>query len=328
MKRYVQPAVVGEPLAPRQRTAVVREEEDDRVLGQSVGLELREPLGHLVVQLRDAVVELGLVGARRRRVGVEGRNRDRVDGRRPGACGEDRHLVGREPREHAEERRPRGTIAPVGLRSVLVPRRGKIDVRVVVGPEVVEGVVPGPAEQLRPAAHERRHLGDRAHVVRGTGRRGVQAGDQREAGRPADRRVRVHGVEPDALPRQLVDGRRARDAITVGREQTRCDPFRDDPEDVRARRMAPGSRGPARSAVRHHRGGRREHEGEHGERCTSQTQSTPDAHRSGHIARTRPTPNEPIGRREMVDGSRAGVVCATRAAANGLGPCGKGRDQS
>ena len=69
-QRDVQPLVVAELLAPDVRLAVVAREDDDRRLGQPVGLELLEDPADLLVELAGGVEILGVVLARDRVVGI------------------------------------------------------------------------------------------------------------------------------------------------------------------------------------------------------------------------------------------------------------------
>ena len=57
----MQPFLVAELLAPDVRLAVIAEEDDDRVVGQPVGLELLEDQADLAVELARRVEIRGVV---------------------------------------------------------------------------------------------------------------------------------------------------------------------------------------------------------------------------------------------------------------------------
>ncbi len=71
-QRHANARVVEPPLVARQAVAVVGEEEDDRLVGQAVLLQLPQDIAHLFIHDRDQVVQVGHVAAHGRRIGIVG----------------------------------------------------------------------------------------------------------------------------------------------------------------------------------------------------------------------------------------------------------------
>ncbi len=228
--------------------SVIRVEEDDRVVRETVLLELSEDRADLLVHRRDAVVEARYGATNDGRVGVVRRKR-RLRGvvylvfRKPTlhllheALARPDHrpaLVRGHQVEDAEERAPLRTLAEVRRRAALVPR-GRDDFfparAVVVGLDVVRCVVARFTKEARKAAKLIGNLRRRAHVVRPLRRR-VHAVDETRPRRRADRCRREGLRVTDALLRESIEMRRRRVLVPVTTED-RAHVLGGDPEDIR-----------------------------------------------------------------------------------------------
>ena len=243
-ERHVQAGLERGALAPRQAGSVVAPVEDDRVVGQSRRLDLdqalsdeRVHLGQLVVVLRPVLADLG-------RVRVVGRHADAgrvVDLRvRPAP---DLALVGHGEVEDGEERRPLRPVPPVRLAGRLVPDRSPAAglLEVVVLLRVVRHVIARLAQDLREEAEAVRQPGTAAHVL-GAGGRGVEAADDRRAGRRADRNGRPNVAVDQAACGEAVQVGGGGVLVAVGAELGSV-VLAGDPEDVGGREARRGLSG-------------------------------------------------------------------------------------
>ena len=132
-QRHAQTRVVERALRTRHAVAVIAPVEDDRVLGQPIGLELFEELADLGVHVGDVVVHARQLFAHQRRVRVVRRHRDlrRIGDERLAlarrARRKDLALVRHRQVEHREERLGRiATITPVRVVAEIVPDRERV----------------------------------------------------------------------------------------------------------------------------------------------------------------------------------------------------------
>ena len=251
-----QALVVDELLAARQVRAVVGEQDDDRVLPESIGLQLRHMQTHLVVGAQHGVVVRRDVPAHLRHIRVLRRHADVLwSHRRQAELAQFRVDVrGSLAARHGhlpEERPALGHVAPMTGAARPLPagrdrhqRADRVERRPVVG-EVeivlagVVGLVAGPAEQFgnrHDAVRQTDPVAGNAPrpMVVGADPNGVAARDQRRARRTANGRRRIRPLEQHALLRQGVDAGRLDKIVPVGGVPRRL-VVDVDPEDVRSR---------------------------------------------------------------------------------------------
>ncbi len=120
-------------------------------------------------------------------------------------------------------------VPPMRLRRRLVPHVGGLG-QVVVLLDVVGRVVAACSQISGEQAHRLGQPGHAAHVLR-SGGRGIEARDDRGAGRRTDRRVRPRVPEEEPARRQPIEIRRRAVAIAVCAE-VRAVVFARNPEDV------------------------------------------------------------------------------------------------
>ena len=231
-ERHMGAAFLQEALAARQHPAVVSVVKHDGVLRQSRVGQFLELGGELAVEVGDAGVVAGPVGAHLGRVRLIGRNphRGRIKQRGP-ALRKQTTLVADLVVEHAEKRLAGAAVLIGGLFAAGIPRLLDVDRRIVIGLGVVGCVIARGAQIRRKPFEPGRQLALRPHVLGRAAADGIQPADQGEARRRAHRHGETSLIQ-HALARQLVDGRRLGQRIAVTAQQAII-VLADEPEDVR-----------------------------------------------------------------------------------------------
>ena len=221
---------------------MVAPEEDDGVVFEADVGDLFELVAEPIVHGGEALVDVGPVAARFRRIGVVGRQGGelagllqlvglqaldigRMGGTAAGIAALVRYLL----IEDGEEGLTGGAIAPVRLRRAFVPSRGG-NGKVVVGLRVVRTVVAGVAQVLREATYVGRKLDAAAHVHGAQGA-GVHTGDDAGARGRADASHRIGAGEAYTFFRQRVGVRGDRVRIAVAAKHG-ARVLKGEPEDV------------------------------------------------------------------------------------------------
>ena len=231
-ERHVETGVRGPAFAARHAGAVVGPVENNGIVGEAIGGELREDSAGVGIGGGDAVVVKRPIAADLGCVGMIGGDADLggvVSRLSVGTEFDDLALVTLRGVEDGEERFAGGAIFPVGGVGRGVPDGGSFR-EVVVLLHVVAGVVTGLAEELR------KHfltggIGDHAAHVVATGRRAVEAGDDRGARGRADGRNGPGVGVAQGTRSEFIEVRRGRIGIAVG-THLRAVVLAGNPEDV------------------------------------------------------------------------------------------------
>ena len=209
--------------------------ENNRVVGQAGLLQLTEVVADPLVHHRDAIVVLRPILSHLRRVRVIGREAHL--GRVVNAVGRvdfvaDLALMADRVVEDREERLAVGPVFPVRLSSALVPDFAHfLEVVILLG--IIGAVVAQFSQVDRVHFKTGRQAGHAAHML-GPGGGRIDAGDDRRAGRGADRRIRTRPGVAQAALGQAVEIRRDGVRVAVA-AQVRSVVLAGYPENVRQR---------------------------------------------------------------------------------------------
>ncbi len=231
--RNVQAGVARPAFAARHAAAVVAVVEDDGVAGEARLFDFLQAPARVGIGLADLVVILRPVLAHLRRVRMIGGDANVPGlGDLPVRTRADLALVALGGIEDGEERLAGRALVPMGLVGGLIPDFARL-AQVVILLAVVRAVVAGLAQELRIHPGAGGHGNHGAHV-QSAGARGIHAGDDRRAGRSADRGDGPGAIEDHAFRGQAIDVRRAGQLVAIA-AHFRAMVLAGDPENIRMR---------------------------------------------------------------------------------------------